>query len=264
MVRARTGLTDEQVVALREALADNRRPRVALQANQFGADARGQIVAVGDPAVDGAEFLSVRVKLGGVSDTLTFSPEELTLPTRAGRSAPDGRSTTTGRSPTTGRSATAGRPAAAAAPKSGRSAPPLPTPLLAAPPLPPNGSDAALPATKVVADRPRRAGGKRRAPAPISISVSSSGQAWTMSATRGGRVLVKGSPVAAGVVTAVVDLFAESGLQEAVAEINEVALIEAQERADALRKELAAVESLLQAHRRPAASAGSSERRKSR
>ncbi len=33
MVRARTGLTDEQVGALREALAANRRPRVALQAN---------------------------------------------------------------------------------------------------------------------------------------------------------------------------------------------------------------------------------------
>ncbi len=85
-----------------------------------------------------------------------------------------------------------------------------------------------------------------------------------MSATCGGRVLVKGSPVTAGVVTSVVDLFAESGLQEAVAEINEVALTGAQERADALRKELAAVESLLRAHQRPAASAGSSERRKSR
>lgn len=263
MVRARTGLTDEQVVALREALADNRRPRVALQANQFGADARGQIVAVGDPAVDGAEFLSVRVKLGGVSDTLTFSPDELTLPTRAGRSAPAGGSTTTGRS-TTSRSNTAGRPAAAAATKSDPSAQPLPPLLPSAPPLPPHGSDAVLPVTNAVAARPRRAGSKRRAPAPVSITVSSSGEAWKVSANRSGRVLVKGSPVAAGVITAVVDLLADAGLQEAVAEINEVALSEAQERADALRKELAAVESLLQAHRRPAASAVRSELRKSR
>jgi hypothetical protein len=68
---------------------------------------------------------------------------------------------------------------------------------------------------------------------------------------RSGRSLVRATPLAPGVVTAVADLLGDDGLQQAVAEINELSLSEAQERARQLRDELAQVESVLKAHQRP-------------
>lgn len=68
---SRIGLTDGEVANLRAELAGNRRPRVILPGNQLGADARGQVTAVGDPTANGADFISVRVKLHG---SVTPSP----------------------------------------------------------------------------------------------------------------------------------------------------------------------------------------------
>jgi len=69
--------------------------------------------------------------------------------------------------------------------------------------------------------------------------------------------LVKVRPVPAGIVSAVAELLSDAAvpsdaaLLDAVADIVDVALAEAQQRAERLRKELAVVESLLQSHRRP-------------
>lgn len=81
--------------------------------------------------------------------------------------------------------------------------------------------------------------------------------------------MVKVRPVSAGIVSAVAELLSDgaglpdaavptdgavpsnAALLEAVADVNRVALAEAEERAELLRTELAAVESLLQSHRRP-------------
>ncbi|MGI8416280.1 MAG: hypothetical protein ACR2P2_08785 [Nakamurella sp.] len=242
MARARNqkGLTDEQVSTLREALAANRRPRVALQGNQFGDDARGQVVAVGDAAVDGDEFISVRVKLAGVSDTLRFSPDELTLPGRASKSTRATRPVAPG-------SRKAPVPAASPTP----AVKPAATPGASAQPLPQQSSAQPTSAASAPRSASRRASGKRKAAAAVTVTVSSAGHSWTLSASRGGRSLLKATPVSAGVVTAVTTLFADPALSEAVADINQVALAEAEERADTLRKELAAVESILQSHRRP-------------
>lgn len=217
MARARTGtgLTEDQISTLREALTNNRRPRIALPGNQFGDDAHGQVVAVGDPAADGDEFISVRVKLAGISDTLQFSPEELTLPDKASRSK---------------------TAAQAAAPRRRQ---PRAAPISTA--------NSSMPGTPPAPKAP----GKRRPPASVTFTVSSSGHAWTLSATRGGRSLMKATTVSAGVIAATAALFADAALREAVADINEVALAEAEERAEALRTELAAVESIVQSHQRP-------------
>ncbi len=236
LARKPKGLTEEHVSTLREALTANRRPRVALQGNQFGEDARGQVVAVGDPAVDGDEFISVRVKLAGISDTLTFSPEELSLP---GRGKPAGPAGTT--APRNRRTAvTAARKAAVG---------PAAEPRTAAPPLPQSGSTDGIPIGPAPGPATRRAPGKGRAAAAVTVTVSSSGHSWTLSATRGGRSLLRATPVPAGVVTAVSGLFGDAALCAAVADINQVALAEAEERAEILRKELAAIESILQSHR---------------
>ncbi len=82
------GLSDSEVATLRAALAGNRRPRVVLPGTQFGEGARGQVIAVGDPAAHGDEFIKVRVKLGGVSDTLTFSPANSVFRARARQNQP--------------------------------------------------------------------------------------------------------------------------------------------------------------------------------
>lgn len=272
MARARNpkGLTNQQVTTLREALAANRRPRVALQSNQFGDDARGQVVAVGDAAVDGDEFISVRVKLAGVSDTLRFSSDELSLPGRASKSTRATRPVAPGsrKAPVTAglTSSIATPPGPAAPPKRGASTPALvasprlavkpaarsaDAPRASAQPLPQHSSAEATPAASARRSASPRASSKRKAAAAVTVTVSSSGHAWTLSATRGGRSLLKATPVSAGVVTAVTVLFADAAVSEAVADINQVALAEAEERADALRRELAAVESILQSHRRP-------------
>ncbi|MDQ6658880.1 MAG: hypothetical protein M3Z00_11765 [Actinomycetota bacterium] len=233
LARKPKGLTEEHVSTLREALTANRRPRVALQGNQFGEDARGQVVAVGDPAVDGDEFISVRVKLAGISDTLTFSPEELTLPGRGKSAGPAGTAASRNRR-------TAGRKSAVR---------PAAEPRTAAPPLPQSGSTDGIPIGPAPGPATRRAPGKGRAAAAVTVTVSSSGHSWTLSATRGGRSLLRATPVPAGVVTAVSGLFGDAALCAAVADINQVALAEAEERAEILRKELAAIESILQSHR---------------
>ncbi|MDQ1738470.1 MAG: hypothetical protein QOE53_122, partial [Pseudonocardiales bacterium] len=78
-----SGLTEEDVARLRGQLDAGRRPRVALSGPQFETDASGSVVRIGDPAADGADFLTVRVKVNGVTDELAFAPSELSLGRRS-------------------------------------------------------------------------------------------------------------------------------------------------------------------------------------
>ncbi len=81
--------------------------------------------------------------------------------------------------------------------------------------------------------------------------MSSSGTDWTVTANRGGKSVLKAAAIAPGVVAAAVELLGEPTVSAAVDEVNGAALSLAQQRADELRAELAAVESLLAAHRAP-------------
>lgn len=88
-------------------------------------------------------------------------------------------------------------------------------------------------------------------PPTVTITITSSGMDWTVTTLRGGKSVLKAAPLAPGVVAAAVDLLGEQSISAAVDEVNGAALSLAQQRAEELRAELAAVESLLAAHRTP-------------
>jgi hypothetical protein len=184
--RARiVGLTDQDVQQLREQLAGGKRPRVQLSGSQFAAAPSATVIRIGDPTVDGSDYLTVRVKVNGVLDELAFAPAELQLGNRR--------------------------------------------------------ADAAR---------------KRRKPTgspTVAFTVASSGDSWTISANRGAKGIVKNVPVQPGVVTALAELLAQPALLDAVAEINQTALSQAQARADELRAELHRLEAVLATHRSPGA-----------
>jgi acyl-CoA reductase-like NAD-dependent aldehyde dehydrogenase len=85
----------------------------------------------------------------------------------------------------------------------------------------------------------------------VTIAIASAGSSWSVTAHRGARVVVKKAPVTPGVVAAIAALLNESGVEDAVATVNDSALGEAEARADKLRAELAQVEAVLISHRRP-------------
>jgi hypothetical protein len=85
----------------------------------------------------------------------------------------------------------------------------------------------------------------------VTVTITSSGAAWSVSASRGARTIAKNVPVTPGVVTAVADLLGQAGVSEAVAEINEAARQQAQQRAEQLRAELNDLEAVLATHRAP-------------
>ncbi|MCU1659672.1 MAG: hypothetical protein JWO57_4328 [Pseudonocardiales bacterium] len=234
-----TGLTDDQVVQLRNEVTAGRRPRVRVTGAQFPDGTRGTVVRVGDPSADGGEFLTVRVKVGGVSDELGFSPKELSVAGRAGvataPAVPAARAGTRKRSPQPSRRPEGARATPPATPVSPRATP-------------------ATPAVRAATPAAKAAGGPQRRAAPgpaVTIAIASAGSSWSVTAHRGARVVVKKAPVTPGVVAAIAALLNESGVEDAVATVNDSALGEAEARADKLRAELAQVEAVLISHRRP-------------
>jgi hypothetical protein len=271
--RKPSGLTDEDVARLRGQLGEGRKPRVALSGPQFETGAAGTVVRIGDPAVDGADFLTVRVKVNGVTDELAFAPTELSLGGRAkaaGTGSAGARSTgSAGTAPARPRVAAA-KPATAAAgtPPPGSGATPAPSPQAgiadraagssspdAGPPARATSAaqSAPTPSRPSVSSPTTAAGRRRKAPAAptVSVTISSSGAAWSVSASRGARTIVRGVPVTPGLVTAVADLLDQPAVSEAVAEINETALEQARQRAEQLRAELSDLEAVLATHRVP-------------
>lgn len=234
--RARTvGLTDQDVQQLRDQLAEGKRPRVQLSGSQFAAAPSATVVRIGDPAVDGSDYLTVRVKVNGVLDELAFAPAELQL---GGRRAAQAVS----------------EPAPAAKPR--RKAAPRPRPSTPAPVVPVAAPMAATsPVSEPAAIVPSAGrAARRRKPnstPTVSFTVASTGDSWTVSANRGAKGIVKQVPVQPGVVTALAELLAQPALREAVAEINQTALSQAQARADQLRAELHRLEAVLATHRSP-------------
>jgi sulfur carrier protein ThiS len=95
---------------------------------------------------------------------------------------------------------------------------------------------------------PRR---KTSTPPKITVTITSSDASWSVSALRGTKSVTKSVAVPPGVVTAIADLLDQSGISAAVAEVNETALAEAEQRAAQLRVELAELDAVLAAHRSP-------------
>ncbi|MEJ7651490.1 MAG: hypothetical protein WKF57_20970 [Nakamurella sp.] len=257
MARTPAGLTDEQVAALRSALQENKRPKVTVAGQQFGGETTGQVVTVGEPETEGPEFIHVRVKLDGLTDVLRFAPKELRLPQR-------GRAAALASPVGVGAAVASRAPRRAATPKT------VATGAVAAAPTPPTPASAPQSATASTAvttaaaansqpvarsaAAPKSAARPRKAavrPPTVTITITSSGTDWTVSANRGGKSVLKAAAIPPGVVAAAVGLLGEASVSAAVDEVNGAALSLAQQRADELRAELAAVESVLAAHRAP-------------
>lgn len=228
------GLTDEQIAQLRNEVGAGKSPRVRISGSQFDS---GTVRSVGDPAADGDDFVTVRVKVDGVTDDLRFAPRELSR----GKEAPAKRPATKSAPPTRARATTA-RP---------RKATPAtritPEPAVEAPP--------ARPGRKTAASKPEptaKRGGRRATPgAAVTITLKSAGTAWSVSVQRGAKSVAKNVDVNPGVVSAVAGLLAVPSLDEAVAAVNDAARVEAEVRAEELRAELARIEAVLDSHRLP-------------
>jgi hypothetical protein len=215
--RRNTRLDAGQLEVLRAQLAEGRRPRVKLSGPQFAAGSGGTVTHIGDPATDGSDFIRVKVKVNGAMDELAFAPTELTSSVRGVAVA------------------------AAAEPAQQKPAGEKPAREKPAPR-----------AAKATAAPARPAGRRRSGPPPtVTITISSSGAAWSVTGSRGGRAVIKPTPLAPGVVTAIAKLLTQPGISEAVAEVNDTARAEAEERAAKLRAELNELEAVLATHRAP-------------
>jgi hypothetical protein len=241
------------------------------------------VLAVGTPEADGDDFLTVRVKVGGVTDELRFSPRELSVAGRSGGAArtaqradetrPRNQDGGPGTSKTASSRAEAGRRMAGTAKRTT-------TTSRDAPAKRPAPSDDVAPGEQAVrVQRPRKAtagdvpsqqgrsaataaargpgaatGTSRRRGASlptVSVTLTSAGAAWFLSAHRGSRAIVKNASIPPGVVSGVAEILGLPAVSDAVAAVNDVALQEAEARATALRAELAALEAELSSHRRP-------------
>lgn len=246
------GLSDMQLDRLREQLAAGGTPRVRVSGPQFANEPTGTVLAVGRPETDGDEFVTVRVKAGGVTDELRFSARELSP---VGRSAavPTKKAEPT-KKPNPAKKVAPLQEAAPVEKAPGRQdSAPTPKPSrarTAAAASPQAHRDASAPAPLASTE----AGSSRRRGASlptVSVTLTSAGATWSVSAHRGARTVVKNAPIPPGVVSALAELLGLPAVREAVAAVNDAALREAEARAAALRAELAALEAELSSHRRP-------------
>jgi hypothetical protein len=245
-----TELADEQVVQLRDEVAAGRRPRVRVSGPQFPTGTVGTVLQVGDPSTDGGDFITVRVKIAGVTDELDFSPRELSMVGR-GRAAAPAASPAVKRTPSSPRTRRSeGSPVAPAINASGRlgaSRSGVSASRRSPSDTPKRGSSGAPARAEAPAGSPRRTA---LLPA-VTVTIASAGSSWSVTAHRGARVVVKKTPVSPGVVAAVAALLNQPGVEDAVAAVNDTARGEAEARAEKLRAELAEVEAVLISHRRP-------------
>ncbi len=73
----------------RAALAADKLVRVGIVPTGYFPDGgSGRLRAVGDPAVDGEEFIKVEVNIGGAKDVIPFAPSDLT-PIKRGQASPE-------------------------------------------------------------------------------------------------------------------------------------------------------------------------------
>jgi hypothetical protein len=222
------GLSTADLDRIRDTLAGGRRPKVVFTASAGQIVGQtGQVVALADPEVT-EEWLVVRFG----HDELPFSPTDLALP-------PRGRGT--GQPP-------APAPAArkeTSMPTTSRPAPAAPA---AAPPDQAPAKRAATAATQSTPERPakkatRSARGK--APAALTVTLAYLDGEWTVAAHQGSKVLAKPYLVKPAEAIKLVGMVDVPGVQEAVEQVVAAERAEAEQRAEALRAQLAQVEAQL-------------------
>ena len=260
------------VEAVRSKLAEGKIVRVGItRSAQFPDGGTGRIRHVGDPEVDGDEYVQVELSLNGTRDILPFTPADLT-PAVRGRPPAQFPATTPLR-PTVGRPSpdTASRPAAAHhgnRPESGTGTGNRPASVQAdsiqpagplssvGPAVAPDSRHEPARTTTVEQKSPRQttpkaksAKGPRRTP-PVSITVATTASEpveWKIEARVGTKVAVRSAVVSPARVWEFVRLLDNEALSQAVGSILDEQRTAAQARADALTAELAQVRAELDA-----------------
>ena len=224
-------LTDDDVTSLRARLAAGERPRVVIRVASaaVAAGTRGNVVRLGDPK----EGEYVVVRLG--RDEVPFAPSELGIPGRVGTRASARRSSAKTADRATRRSTSPEPPApsASAGERSARST---------ARPASPDGraSRASHPARNA-----GRGTGRAKQVPPLDVTLRFRNGGWTVEATRGKRRLARPTALRPGGVSAFAQHVDDEALRDALIETVEACRAVVEERAAALRAELAATESTL-------------------
>jgi len=236
------------VDALRTAFAAGKIVRIGIaQSSQFPEGGVGRVRAIGDPAVEGEEFIQVEVNVGGGKDTIPFAPADL-VPVQRGKLtavptpapvpepepkpvAPVGGPSWANPEKLVTQPAAKVTPAKAAAAKA--------SPDDAAP------STAAAPAKPAKPARPAGARGKR---APVTITISTSGEdnlGWQVHAQQGSRTVVRSTPVPPVKAWELVSGLGNADLTEFVAGILAEHRTHTEAKAARLAEELAAIQAEL-------------------
>lgn len=261
---------------LRSALDAGKLVRVLIApSGQFPEGATGRVRSIGNPAVDGDEFLAVEVGAGSSRDVLPFAPSDLQPYSRKGSSGvtspSDSEAPATVGNPasaraistngSTGGRRTAGgtdlfavkgpalvssRPAAGGAATAGGAAASGPPPHAEA-----IGGDAPAPSTTSSVRASRSAGSRAtrgKLPA-VTITVSTDGEnGWKIEARVGSRIAVRATAVSPARVAEIAGQLEDPRLIEVVTDLLAEHRRTVQARADALAAELAAVRAELETY----------------
>lgn len=280
--RRRTAPSPIDVEDLRSRLDQGKIVRVAIaQSAQFPEGAVGRVRRLGDPDVDGDEFIHVELTVNGTKDLLPFAPTDLTAPTRvsavkngaaepARASAPQappappgepligpagsaeltatGSGASTNGTARTNGSATHGTNGAStsngATAPSGGHAPAVDRIFFGNAPEKPVVSD---PPARAKATRATKPAAKRRGPM-VAISIGTTDTdppQWRLEAKVGAKVVVRNGSVPPARVWELVGMLGDETLSRAVGTVLDEQRQAAQSRADALAAELAAVQAEL-------------------
>ncbi len=253
------------VEAVRTKLAEGKIVRVGItRSAQFPDGGTGRIRHVGNPEVDGDEYVQVELSLNGTRDILPFTPADLTPAVRgrppaqfpvasarsaAARPAPDSGP----RPPTAEHADRAGAGVNRPSSDGATGPPPAVRPAEVAnaqgEPGQPAPVERSSPRQTVPAPKPRPAKGARRTP-PVSITVATTASEpveWRIEARVGTKVAVRSAVVSPARVWEFVRLLDNEALTQAVGTILDEQRTAAQARADALAAELAQVRAELDA-----------------
>ncbi len=259
--RRASGPPPIDVEAIRSKLAEGKIVRVGItRSAQFPEGGTGRVRSVGDPEVDGDEYVRVELSLNGTRDILPFTPADLTP---AVRGRPPAQFPVTSVRPTPGRPApdTAPRPTGVDRddrPGSGVERPPSPQPAVSgSAPRPAAAVESHhAPAAPVqekssgqTTPKPKPAKAARRTP-PVSITVATTASEpvqWRIEARLGTSIAVRSAVVSPARVWEFVRLLDNEALSQAVGSILDEQRSAAQARADALAAELAQVRAELEA-----------------
>lgn len=250
------------VEAVRRKLDEGKIVRVGISKSaQFPEGGTGRVKRIGDPMVDGDEYVQVELTLNGTKDVLPFTPGDLTPATRA--TAATAKPELPLPSASSSSSKSLGQHAARSASPTPTPAPapaPAPTPaLVPAPPSPPSPTDPATPpaeprpsaARSATLPRPKSKpvrSAKKSPPVTITIATTDTEPPqWKIEARVGVRVVLRSGTVSPARVWELVRQLDEETLTDTVGGILEEQRRSAQARADQLAAELAQVHAELEA-----------------